>query len=116
MLSEDEIEAERDRWAEEVLALLNEQRPSEAERMAWKWKHLIAAEEELEERRQQKWENWTAVIKLTIVTTIIAGIAAAIWGPSRHFVLIIPSWIVVLPIYWWLKGKFKKKLNRRNEA
>jgi hypothetical protein len=99
MLSKQEADEKRDRWAEEVLDLLAQYGSADAARLSREWNEITLAEQELEESRRRDQESWIAVIKMTLVTTVIAGIAVLIWGPSEYFFLIIPSWIVVLPVW-----------------
>ena len=113
-LSKREADERRHRWAEKALDRLAQHRPVDAARLSREWKEIILAEQEGEDSYRRYQESWIALIKVTFVTTIIAGIAALIWGPSEYFFLIIPSWIVVIPLWSWLGDKFKKKQNRRS--
>jgi hypothetical protein len=58
MLSKQEVEKKRDRWAEEVLSLLEQQRPIDARRLAREWKAIILAEQEAEESQHRRQEAW----------------------------------------------------------
>jgi len=115
-LSKREAEEKRHRWAEEVLGLLAQQRPVDAARLRREWDEITLAEQEAEESQRRWQESLIVVAQVILVPTVIAWIAVHIWGLSRYFFLIIPAWIVVMLIYFWLADKFKKKLNRRKKA